>query len=170
MYKVKREMNVRIANREGRRFMTTISRKADILIKDAKGNTIAVVEVKNIQNLSRDEVTQFRRNLADFGIPVEAPFYLLLSQDTGFLWKDSSYENLDLPPMYEFPMDNVVARYSHGKAGERLYGAVFEMLALLWLNNLALQPSDVDKEPEKTLALSGFINAIQGADVLLEAE
>ena len=67
-------------------------------------------------------------------------------------------------------MDDVVARYSHGKAGERLYGAVFEILVLRWLNNLTSQPAVVGKEPEKTLALSGFISAVQGADVLLEAE
>lgn len=150
--------------------MTTTSRNADMLIKDAKGNTIAVIEVQNIQDLSREEATQLRRNLADFGIPFQAPFYLLLSQDSGFLWKDSSYQNLDAPPMYEFPMDNVVARYSHRNAGERLYGAVFELLAFQWLNNLTSRPSETGKEPEKTLALSGFINAIQGADVLLEAE
>lgn len=111
-----------------------------------------------------------RRNLADFGVPFQAPFYLLLSQDMGFLWKDSSYESLDVPPIYEFPMKDVVARYSPGKVGERLYGAVFEILALRWLINLASQPSAIDKEPEKTLARSGFLYAIQGADVLLEAE
>lgn len=150
--------------------MTTTSRNADILIRDVQGNTIAIVEVKNIQNLSRGEAMQLRHNLAEFGVPFQAPFYLLVSQDTGFLWKDSSIENLDMPPMYEFPMDNVVARYSHGNAGERLYGAVFEIFALRWLNGLTSRPSAIDKEPEKTLALSGFIYAIQGADVLLEAE
>jgi hypothetical protein len=150
--------------------MTTTSRNADILIRDANGKTLAVVEVKNIQNLSRDEAMQLRRNLTDFGVPFQAPFYLLLSQDVGFLWKDSSYENLDVPPMYEFPMEDVVARYSHGKAGERLYGAVFEILALRWLNNLTAQPPTIDKEPERTLAQAGFLYAVQGADVLLEAE
>jgi len=150
--------------------MTTTSRNADILIKDTNGKTLAVVEVKNVQNLSRDEAMQLRRNLTDFGVPFQAPFYLLLSQDVGFLWKDSSYENLDVLPMYEFPMENVVARYSHGKAGERLYGAVFEILVLRWLNNLASQPPIIDQEPERTLAQAGFINAIQGADVLLEGE
>ena len=150
--------------------MTTTSRKADILIRDANGQTLAVVEVKNIQNLSRDEAMQLRRNLADFGIPFQAPFYLLLSQDVGFMWKNSSYENLDVPPMYEFPMEDVVARYSRGNVGERLYGAVFEILALRWLINLASQPQSTAKEPEKTLAQSGFLYAIQGADVLLEAE
>ena len=149
--------------------MTTTSRNADILIKDAKGHTIAVVEVKNIQNLSRDEATQLRRNLADFGIPFQAPFYLLLSQDKGFLWKDSSYENLEVPPMYEFPMDNVVARYSPGRAGERLYGEVFELLAFQWLLDLSIGSENSSKEPEKMLALSGFNEAIKGANVLLEA-
>ena len=150
--------------------MTTTSRNADILIRDANGKTLAVVEVKNMQNLSRDEAMQLRRNLTDFGVPFQAPFYLLLSQDVGFLWKDSSYENLDMLPMYEFPMEDVVARYSHGKAGERLYGAVFEILALRWLINLASQSQTANQEPEKTLAQSGFLNAVQGADVLLEVE
>ena len=113
---------------------------------------------------------QLRRNLADFGIPFQAPFYVLLSQDVGFLWKDSSYENLDVPPMYQFPMEDVVARYSHGNAGERLYGEVFEILVLRWLINLASQLPSIDKEPEKTLARSGFLVAVQGADVLLEGE
>jgi len=42
--------------------MTTTSRNADILIRDANGKTLAVVEVKNMQNLSRDEA--FATNLA----------------------------------------------------------------------------------------------------------
>ena len=92
--------------------MTTSRRTADILIQSPEGNPIAVVEVKNIPNLTRDEAVQLRRNLADYGVPFQTPFFLLLSQDIGFLWKDSKYENLDSQPTYEFPMDRVVARYS----------------------------------------------------------
>jgi hypothetical protein len=150
--------------------MTTSRRIVDLLIQSPAGNPIAVVEVKNLRNLSRDEATQLRRNLADYGVPVQIPFFMILSQDIGFLWKDSNFENLDTPPMYTFPMANVVARYSDRKVGERLYEAEFEILALRWLNHLTIESQSNGEEPEKTLALSGFNEAIKGAYVLFEAE
>jgi hypothetical protein len=150
--------------------MTTSRRIVDILIQSLEGDTIAVVEVKNLRDLSRDEAIQIRRSLADYGVPVQVPFFMLLSQDIGFLWKDSKYENLDAPPMYTFPMHNVVARYSDRKPGERLYEPEFEILALRWLNHLTINTQNSGEEPEKTLALSGFDEAIKDADVLLEAE
>ena len=151
--------------------MTTSRRRiVDILIQNPDGDPIAVIEVKNIENLTRDEATQVRRSLADYGVPLDVPFFLLLSQDVGFLWKDSRHENLDAPPTYVFPMGNVVARFSDRKAGEILYAAEFSILILRWLNHLTLKPQDNIKEPERTLALSGFLEAITGANVLLEAE
>ena len=161
---------MRIVNREGRGPMTTSRRTADILIQSPEGNPIAVVEVKNIPNLTRNEAIQLRRNLADYGVPFQMPFFLLLSQDIGFLWKDSKYENLDSQPTYEFPMDRVVARYSSREPGERMYEAEFVFLVLRWLNNLATKQQNIGEEPEKSLAILGFIEAVRGADVLLEAE
>ncbi len=55
--------------------MTTSRRIVDILIQGPDGDTIAVVEVKNLRNLSRDEATQIRRNLADYGVPIQVPFF-----------------------------------------------------------------------------------------------
>jgi|SRR6266851_8946470 len=150
--------------------MTTSRRYVDILVQTPEGDTIAIVEVKNLRDPSLDEAIQLRRNLADYGVPVQVPFFMLLSQDIGFLWKDSKYENLDAPPMYTFPMGNVVARYSDRKAGERLYEAEFEILALRWLNHLTIGSQNSGEEPEKTLALSGFDEAIKGAYALFEAE
>lgn len=150
--------------------MTTSRRIVDILIQSPDGDTIAVVEVKNLRDLTPDEATEIRHSLADYGIPVEVPFFMLLSQDVGFLWKDSTYENRDAPPMYTFPMQNVVARYSDRKPGERLYEAEFEILALRWLNHLTIKEYSSSQEPEKTLELSGFIEAIEGAYPLFEEE
>lgn len=151
--------------------MTTSRRRtADFLIQSPDGDSIAVVEVKNIENLTREEAIQVRRSLAHYGVPLHAPFFLLLSQDVGFLWKDSESEKLDSSPTYVFPMSNVVARFSDRKAGEILYKAEFSILILRWLNRLTLEPQDSSKEPERTLALSGFLEAVKGANVLLGAE
>lgn len=150
--------------------MTTSRRIVDILIQSPDGDMIAIVEVKNLRDLTSDEATQLRQSLVRYGLPAEVPFFMLLSQDIGFLWKDSTYENLDAPPMYTFPMQNVVARFSNRKPGERLYEAEFEILALRWLNHLTIKEYNSSEEPEKTLEVSGFIEAIEGEYPLFEEE
>ena len=150
--------------------MTTSRRIVDILIQSPDGDTIAVVEVKNLRDLTPDKATEIRHNLAYYGVPAEVPFFMLLSQDVGFLWKNSTYENLDALPTYTFPMQNVVARYSDRKPGERFYELEFEILVLRWLNHLTIKEYSDSQEPEKTLELSGFIEAIEGAYPLFGAE
>ncbi len=151
----------------------TISRprpRPDILVRGPEGYPIAVVEVKNLKDLSRDEAIELRHNLIEYGIPSHVPYFLLISQDVGFLWQGPKQENLNVPPDYEFPMDRVVTRYSTRKPGQRLYEPELEMLVLRWLTNLATKPQKNTEEPEKTLALSGFNESIKGATVLIEKE
>lgn len=149
----------------------TISRpRPDILIRSAEGNPIAVVEVKNQQNLSRDVATKLRRNMVAHGLLPQIPYFLLTSQDVGYLWKEPKQVSLDAPPTYEFPMDKVVARYLKREPGQRLHGAELELVVLQWLTDLALGTQKVVEEPEKTLALSGFNESIKGATVLTEEE
>src|SRR5438309_1623509 len=107
--------------------------KPDILIRDDQGYPVAVVEVNNRQNLSREVATELRHNLIDYGIPSRVPYFLILSQDVGFLWKESKLENLDAPPDYEFPMNSVMIRYWKRNPEERLLGLAFELLVLQWL-------------------------------------
>ena len=145
--------------------------RTDILVRSPDGQDIAVVEVKNRKNLSRDIATIVRRNMLEYGLRSHAPYFLLLSQDTGFLWKGQATENIDAPPSYEFPMEKVIARYSSGTdSKERLRGEYLELLFLQWLFELSNIPQRTDDEPEKSLALSGFLGAIKGAAVISQAE
>lgn len=138
---------------------------ADLIIKNIEGNPIAVVEVKNLKDLSREEAIEMRRILLTHGFPSYTPYFLLLSQEIGFLWKDVKPNDLDAAPTYEFPMDKVVVRYSEGTPTRRLYGAELEWLVLQWLTNLATKPQRYSEEPEKTLAHAGFNDSIKGASV-----
>lgn len=89
----------------------TISRpRPDILIKSLEDEPIAAIEVKNRQNLSKDVATELRQNLLEFGLQSQAPYFLLLSQDVGYLWKNSDQQSPLAPPDYEFSMDNVITR------------------------------------------------------------
>jgi hypothetical protein len=144
--------------------------RPDILVRSPEGYPIAVVEVKNQQNLSRDVAMKLRRNMVAHGLLPQVPFFLLASQDVGFLWKEPKYVSYDIPPTYEFPMDKVVARYLKREPGERLYGAELELVLLQWLIDLTQGAHKNVEEPEKTLALSGFSESIKGATVLAEEE
>lgn len=142
--------------------------RPDILIQSPQGNSIAVVEVKNRQNLSRDVATAFRRNMLVHGLLSQTPYFLLTSQDIGFLWKGAKEENLDAPPNYEFSMDNVVSRYVKRKPGERLHGPVLDLIMSQWLFDLTMGTQKSFEEPERTLALAGFNESIKGAKIITE--
>lgn len=145
-----------------------ISFQPDLFIKSSDGRPIAIVEVKSRQNLSRDVATEIRRNMLARGLPAQIPYFLLLSQDVGYLWEGSKQDSPDAPPMYEFPMDKVVTRYSNREPGQRLYEGELELLVLQWLTNLSAKPQEATEEPEKTLARSGFNDSIKRAMVLIE--
>ena len=65
------------------------SDRSDILIQNPEGQFVAVVEVKNMRDLSRDTATVLRRNSMVYNLLPQTPYFLLLSQDSGFLWKDA---------------------------------------------------------------------------------
>src|SRR5579863_7076647 len=99
---------------------------ADLIIKNLEDHLIAVVEVKNLKDLSREEAIEMRRTLLEYGFPADVPYFLLLSQEVGFLWKETAVGDPNASPTYEFPMDKVVTRYSEEHAERRLYGAELE--------------------------------------------
>jgi hypothetical protein len=148
--------------------MSRSRHRPDILIENSEGYPIAFVEVKNLQNLSRDIATELRHNLIEYGVPAQVPYFLLLSQDVGFLWKETKQIDSHAPPTYEFPMHQVVTRYLKEDSERRLYGHILELLVFQWLNDLATKPANESEEPEKTLALSGFSKSIKGAAILTE--
>jgi len=142
--------------------------RPDILVRDPDGFPIAIVEIKNRQNLSRDVATELRRSMIAHGLPARVPYFLLLSQDVGYLWKDVKQTDLDAPPTFEFPMDKVVTRYLKEDSKQRLYGSILELLVFQWLNDLATNSGNESEEPEKTLALSGFSQSVKDSTILTE--
>lgn len=142
--------------------------RPDILIQSPQGRPIAVVEVKNRQNFSRDIAKEYRRNLLTHGMYPQGPYFLLVSQDVGFLWTNTKENILDAEPSYEFPMKNVVARYLKREPGERLYKFELDLVVDQWLFDLTNGTQKTLEEPEKTLELAGFNQLIRGAKVVAE--
>lgn len=144
---------------------------ADILVRTPGGQSVLVAEIRNRQNLSQGVAVALRRNLASHNLLPPSKFFLLLSQDVGFLWSTADSSVPDAPPTVEFPMVNVVSRYLRGaQPQDRLRQSELQMLVANWLEDLAGPAPKVADEPEKTLEQTGFLKAIQGATVLSHAK
>ncbi len=142
--------------------------RPDLLIKNIDDHPIAVVEVQSRLNMSSDVATEIRRNMLNRGLPTYIPYFLLISQDKGFLWINHLTKDRDSLPNYEFPMDKVIERYSLRGPEQRLYQTELELLILQWLTNLSSKPQELTEEPEKTLVIAGFNDSIKDAMVLIE--
>src|SRR5438105_8323585 len=144
--------------------------RADILVQNPDGHPIAVIEVKNRQHLSRDIAVELHSNIIANGLPHQIPYFLLLSQDTGFLWSNMGRQGLNPSPTLEFPMNDVIRRYLPKlDTKERLRDAELEFLIIQWLIDLTGGAQDDNQEPERSLALANFLDSIRGAMVVAEA-
>jgi hypothetical protein len=144
------------------------SLRPDIAILSPNGRVVASVEVQNLLNFTRKAATEIRYNMLVDGLLTRTPYFLVMSQDKGYLWKDPWQEGDNVPPTFEFPTSNIFPRYVKREPGERLYEVELELLAFQWLTDLAKGKQTISEEPEKTLAQAGFIDCIKDATVILE--
>jgi hypothetical protein len=140
--------------------MTT--HRPDFLMRSRNGSVVAAVEVKNLPDLSPELASMVRQDLLLDDVLPESPFFLLLSQDRGFLW-DNRASNGDSKPLV-FQMGPVVERYFPHARAPHLTGGSLEIIVLDWLNELS-RSNEVAKEPERTLAQAGLLDLLKGGTV-----
>jgi len=141
--------------------------RPDILIESPTTGSIAIVEVKNRQGFSPAIATDLYASLSRYGYAFRAPYFLLLSQDTGFLWH--ALPDASGQPPQQFSMREVVARYLPNRPpADRLDEFGLSLVVVHWLNELAVGVRDADAEPERSLAGTGFLAAIHGARITVE--
>jgi hypothetical protein len=145
--------------------MQTFQMRSDLVVQSADGNIVALIEIKNVPDLTAETAASIRRNLLMHGrLDFWSPFLMVLSQDKGYLWHQRSTTHQPTqPPTFEFSMQPVVERYLPSFAGsERLRGSQLELAVKQWLSDLASSDADKTREPERALAKSGFLDSIRG--------
>lgn len=153
--------------------MQTLPITTDIVVQAADGGVLAFVEVKNREGLSPDIAAALRRNLVVHGrVHRWARFFLIVSQDIGYLWDQASLPPSDAPlPTVDFPMRPVVERYLPSLVGSgRLSGSQLELAVAQWLWDLANEVEDRPAEPETALAKTDFPRLIKGGRVGTEID
>jgi hypothetical protein len=146
--------------------------RPDIIIHREDGSPVAAVEVKNPTNLTRAKAIELRRHYVQHGKGYQTPYFMLVSQDKGYMWvRPPSQTNVKprVEPSAEFSMGDVVKRYlPHQDPVGYLQEPVMQMLVTSWLNGLVYgygPSASGEDDPERTLAGLGFLDSIRGGVV-----
>ncbi len=144
--------------------------KPDIIIRSKNDELIAIVEINNQKNLTRKIAIDYRRNIVAHGLTQQYHYFLIISQDTGFLWTNKDNQELNSPPDKEFSMKSIIKKHTitHGE-NIRFRESELELIIFQWLNDLTFKQKDYNQKTEESLYNTGFIRDIQDASIELEA-
>ncbi len=142
---------------------------ADILLRDLNDHPVAIIEAKGLMHLTPAIAADIHRRMVRQGLPTHIPYFLLVSQDHGYLWQAAAGKGASNDPTVEFSMQNVTSRYLSSLPHVQLRGVQLELLLMRWLNDLAAGKLSTADEPERTLHEVGFLDAIRNARITHEA-
>jgi hypothetical protein len=138
--------------------------QADILVYGNGTTPLAVVEVKNIGRLSLPQAMNVREALIESEAASATDSYILVvSQESGYLWKPMQAGNDDGRPDARFDMRDVLRDYlTDRELDGHLRGAELELAILQWLSDLSRGRGRV---PSEESSMADLANAIRGARI-----
>ncbi len=146
--------------------------RPDIVVYSKNEKIQLVIEIKKKSNATSEWAANTRRNLLAHAVIQPSPFFLLLSSNHLYLWKNATSMET-VPPDYEANTNELLSQYTDqpnlNLADISEYS--LEMLVISWLNDLT--------RPEPTRKIngtkfdwvyeSGLYEAIKEGAVMLEA-
>lgn len=145
-----------------------MNNNGDIVITNKGGRLIAVIEIKNMRDLTANDIRNYRKNMITHGLlPLDTPYFLLLSQEKCYLWDNRIQHEEESDPLFEFSMANVIKKYRPEKLPEKwLSENVLELIVLRWLIPLTeIDGITLEEEPDKSLQQMGFIHSIEKSQI-----
>ena len=147
--------------------------RADLALYDGSGRLTAVAEVKNRMGTSPTWAAQTRRNILAHGGHRESEFFLLVTPDRLYVWKDSGITPVEILPTYEADAKRIFAPYFKSASIDphEVSGQAFELVVASWLSDLTRASDRLDDPaPEQDwLDSSGFRAAVQAGHIEYEA-
>ncbi len=127
--------------------------RPDILVRDVNGDAVLAVEVKARRGVGSDWAQQLRRNLIAHGAYVNPRFFVVVTTDEAFLWRDRDHTD-----RFEVRPPDASARTrellgDHLPAEGNLDGRALELVVSAWLNSVA----STDALPLATPPASSFL-------------
>jgi hypothetical protein len=135
----------------------------DFTLYDRYGRLAAALEVKAKRGTTSRWAAEFRRNLRAYEAFRYAPFFLIVTPDRVYLWKEapaaSGPESSLVSPSFEIDAKPLFEPYLKGTRLklEEISGPAFELVVMSWLGDLILQLPEVPLQEQ--LEDSGFSEA-----------
>lgn len=146
---------------------------ADLALYDGSGRLTAIVEVKNRFGTSAEWAARTRRNILAHGGRWRSDFFLLITPDRLYVWKDAGGDPVERLPKYEADLGPIFAPYFENADLDprKVSGQAFELLVAAWLSDLTRSSSrPKDREHQQDwLDESGFGTAVRDGRIEYEA-
>jgi len=138
--------------------------QVDFEVTGRAGDTVALIDVKNIPLLTPSSAAELRRGwLADDPSATGPAFFLIVSQDKAFLWEPEQSDNSDAEPAAAFPMREVLREYlTDSLLDQHLRGAELELAVSQWLSDTARGHGGTSSE---SASVKKFIDRLRGGHV-----
>jgi hypothetical protein len=111
----------------------------DLALYDRLGQLVALVLVKNIRGTTKDWASEYRRNLREDTEWPRLDFFLLVTPDHLYLWKEAEISpEAGLVPPEVIDTEPLLGPYFDRMrtARQRLSGPAFDFLVTSWLREL----------------------------------
>lgn len=150
-----------------------MSAHADLALYNSHGRLIAVVEVKSKMRTSIEWAKFTRRNiLARWDID-GVDFFLLVTPDRLYMWKDSGTSLGPVPPTHKADTTAEFAPYFTGAgiSPTRISGNAFELVVGAWLGDVmrSARRADESTDAQHILVESGLDTAVRDGRIEYEA-
>lgn len=146
---------------------------ADLSLYDSDGRLAALAEIKNRTGTSGKWAAKTRRNLLAHGVGSGSDYFLLITPDRLYAWKDAGTSPGEVWPTFEADIGPTFAPYfSHaGIVPDQVSGQAFELVVAAWLSDVVrcADRRDQDADDRGWLDESGLRAAIQNGRVEHEA-
>ena len=150
-----------------------MSVSSDLALYDRSGRLTAVAEIKNRLGTSDEWAARTRRNILAHGGFCNADFFLLITPDRLYLWKDAGTEPAEVPPTYVTDTQSEFEPYFEraGVDPHSVSGAAFELLVAAWLVDVirSEEAGEEHADDPSWLVGSGFRAAVQDGGIRFEA-
>ena len=147
--------------------------RADLALYNTHGRLTAIVEVKNKMRTSSEWAALTRRNILAHGDFIGADFFLLITPDRMYMWKDAGTDPVPVPPTYEADTTKEFAPYfeSVGVSPETISGHAFELVVGAWLGDVmrSARRTDENTDTLRRLVDSGLRTAVKDGRLEYEA-
>lgn len=141
----------------------------DLVARNPQGNVIAVIEIKNARNLSPQYAEAMVREAIRAGDAPCERYFMVVSQDVGYLWSDVCPGSEAATAPVAFRMEPIIARYTSIEGDRRLSEFELTLRVQHWLTDLSLNGVTTGEEPENALESTGFVRAIHDATILMDS-